>query len=125
MLFDRFAFWAVVTKKVSKAQSLVEFKKIGPDEELLAVMIDKAQAYYRNRMSAEAQEGSQGLDQGASVGGRIGVASAEERIGGPARRLRVWRFRFRTSSSGLLKVVGDGPGVPRRSVGSVRGFGPG
>lgn len=43
---DRFArFWAVVAKKVGKAQTLVEFKKINPDEETLVRMIAAMRVY--------------------------------------------------------------------------------
>lgn len=43
---DRFArFWAVVAKKVGKAQTLVEFKKINPDEETLVRMITAMRVY--------------------------------------------------------------------------------
>lgn len=43
---DRFArFWAVVSKRVGKAQALVEFRKIDPDEATLVLMIDSMREY--------------------------------------------------------------------------------
>ena len=94
MLADRFArFWAVVTKKVGKAQSLVEFKKIGPDEELLAVMIDKARAYYGNPdVELKHKKDPERWIKGRRWEDEMGLPPQRNGSTAPARRLRVWEI---------------------------------
>ena len=91
---ERFArFWSVVTKKVGKAQSLVEFKKIGPDEELLAVMIDKARAYYGNPdVELKHKKDPERWIKGRRWEDELGLPPQMNGSTAPARRLRVWEI---------------------------------